>query len=431
MLVRRGWTDSPAAPPLDGDFLDPRRGLSALNEVRSLIPPSEKPAHGMRHSRSSSSNTGFVHIRRRYRQADIPSPDSSIPGPSALLLGLGILLLLFSSGCATSNSVTDPVSDAFPRPGARVVVGSVTNQSGASFELGVETLLYEALARQLEKEGLLKTNPASATDFLLETSITEFRPGSAFKRWVAPGWGCTVLVVDGVVREGGTREVVANLHDQRSIAAGGLYTLGAEYRVCDSIADDIAGDLARRIEKGGQFVLSPGLVADRLVGTGPQPGAATVRLLPVIDQRAERGRVGERRAAFGVSMGDIHLSRNAAEFVREALEAGFVAAGHELKPDHADTTLECALTKFWVHTKTTPLYWDVIAEVALTLTRLDEAEGPSQTFCATARKRTYVWPSVSLCEDVVDQCIGDVVLQVQRASIWGDSDRGDRGQSEN
>jgi len=253
---------------------------------------------------------------------------------------------------------------------------------------------------------------------LLNLNITDYRPGSAFKRWALPGWGATVLTVKGDLLERDGGQLAAQIEEQRTVAAGGFYTLGAEHFILNDVARDLANDFRVRIAKGGDLVLEAGSRADVVTVVEPGPNARTVRLGDVSDGRADTGRIGERFAAFGVSMGDVYISRDVADYLRENLELELTAAGCCLSSTNADVNLACEVNKFWVTTKTTPLYWDVVADISITVSRPDQTLPQQQVFSDTASKRTYVWPGASLCEQVLDQCLADLMKQFRESKVW-------------
>jgi uncharacterized lipoprotein YajG len=321
-------------------------------------------------------------------------------------------LLVLWAGCATPTK-TKVVASGLPRAGAKVTVGSVTNETGKKFEFDVEAALRDALAKCLAQRQLRADSSAAPGDLLLRTRITDYRPGSAFKRWVAPGWGATVLAISAELFDHATQALVAQVEYQRSVAVGGFYTLGAERYIFDHLAADVAHDLQVRIAKGGDFVVSAKPRGDVVKAVEPTVGGKTVRLGEIRDKRPEPGRIGERTAAFGVSMGDVYLSRDVPGFIREALELEWTAAGHRLAATNADVNLTCELQKFWLHTKTTPLYWDVIAEMQIAIASEEHPAERRKEFTATASKRTYVWPSASLCGQVLDHCTDQLMSQVR------------------
>ncbi len=326
-------------------------------------------------------------------------------------------LLLFAPGCATPTK-TKTVSDALPRPGAKVVVGTVTNETGHQFDFDVSAGLRAALAAQLQRRELLAAETPAPGDVLLNLTITDYRPGSAFKRWVLPGWGVTVLAVKGALVELDGRTAVAQIDHQRTVAAGGFYTVGAEHYVLDDVARELSGDLQTRISKGGDFVVTAGSRGDVVTATEPRPDARTAWVMEVNDRRPELGRIGERHAAFGVSMGDVYFSRNVAGFIRESLELELTAAGYRLSNTNAAVNVSCEVKQFWLHTRTTAFYWDVIADISVTVSNRSQTPAQARAFSATARKRTYVWPTASLCGKVIDESMANLMNQLRADDSW-------------
>jgi len=297
-------------------------------------------------------------------------------------------------------------------------MGSVTNETGLEFKFNVESEFRAAMIEQLQKRDLLASKPPASDDLLLDLQIAEYRPGSAFKRWVLPGWGCTVLEVKGTLAELDTKTPAALIAHERTVAVGGFYTIGAEHYILDTVAGDLASDLKIRINKGADFVVEARSRADRVVPTEPPPHAPTAWLHQVNDRRPERVCIGERKAAFGVSMGDVYFSRDVIDYMRENLELELVAAGYTLASTNAQVNLTGDVTQFWLHTRTTPLYWDVIADMGLSLSHTNQASHQTKHYSATAKKRTYVWPSAILCSQVIEKCKDSLMTQVSEDDSW-------------
>ena len=78
---------------------------------------------------------------------------------------------------------------------------------------------------ELTKENLLGQEgvPGAVT---MDISIIEYRKGDAFKRWLWPGYGSTVLVVEATLLDA-EGNVDATAQANRSVDAGGGYTIGA------------------------------------------------------------------------------------------------------------------------------------------------------------------------------------------------------------
>ncbi len=335
--------------------------------------------------------------------------------PAALFTAVVCLVLAQACSTPTKNKT---VSSRLPRPAAKVVVGGITNQTGKTFDFAVEEEFRAVLAKELQKKDLLAAATPGAGDFVLNLDLTEFRPGNPFKRWVLPGWGCTVLAVKGGLCEQNGGKVVAEIDHQRTVAAGGLYTIGAEHYILNNVAYDLASDLKVRITKGGDFVVKAKSRGDTVDAVEPGANARTICLAEVNDRRAETGRIGERHAAFGVSMGDVYFSRSVDGYMRENLELELTAAGCRLSNTNTAAKLACDVNKFSIRTHTTPLYWDVIAEMSITVSNLTQSPPQKQELSATATKRTYVWPTASLCGNVLDESMDKLMTQFRDAKVW-------------
>ena len=247
------------------------------------------------------------------------------------------------------------------------------------------------------------------------------RPGNAFQRWLLPGWGSTVLAVRGTLRDQPSGKSAASIDYQRSVHFGGLYTVGAWETIFPSVAGDIAQDLKVKIERGGDFVVALTPRAEQ--GPAPQPAenAPKIKVVAVTDGRPDRGRIGERTAAFGVSMGEVHLNRPVARALQEALVDDLLFAGYRVVESEQDMTVHGNVTKFWVHTDTTALYWDIVGEVqiALAIEPVMPGTQPVQrTYDCRAVERTYVWPSEGLMGKTLDRCLADMMERLRADPVW-------------
>jgi hypothetical protein len=97
------------------------------------------------------------------------------------------------------------------------------------------------MVNELTKESLLgqRGSPGVVT---MDVNIIEYRKGDAFKRWLWPGYGSTVLVVEATLLdvEG---NVDASAQANRSVDAGGGYTTGAWEKIFKNVAADLVSDL--------------------------------------------------------------------------------------------------------------------------------------------------------------------------------------------
>ena len=159
---------------------------------------------------------------------------------------LGVLLLAIVTGCGTVQHKVDFKNNYTPQATSMIEVGSVTNETGKTFDIDIEKMLSDALAKKLESEKLLWTGNESPK-LLLESKIIEYKKGDAFKRWLLPGWGSTVLIIQADLRKNG--QIVGSVKAKRTVSFGGLYTVGAWKTVFENLANDVVKDLQKHIEK--------------------------------------------------------------------------------------------------------------------------------------------------------------------------------------
>ncbi len=83
---------------------------------------------------------------------------------------------------------------------------------------------------------------------VLACKIVEYDEGNAFKRWLLPGWGATVLSIQCDMKKGG--QLVGSNDARRTVSAGGGYTIGAWRTIFENLAEDVVEDLRSKIPQG-------------------------------------------------------------------------------------------------------------------------------------------------------------------------------------
>jgi len=154
--------------------------------------------------------------------------------------------LLFVSGCGTVEQKVALDQQYSVLAGTKVELGAVKNQTGKSFDIDVEKMLAVAFSQALKERNLLWTG-GSTPKLVLTADIVEYSKGDAFKRWLMPGWGSTVLVVRGALYESDNRQV-GLVDAKRTVDAGGGYTIGAWETIFKNVANDIVSKLAEQVK---------------------------------------------------------------------------------------------------------------------------------------------------------------------------------------
>lgn len=154
---------------------------------------------------------------------------------------LFIIPVLFLIACGTvEHTVRVEDQQAFGAD-TRILVGEVANKTGETFDVDIEAMLRDAMVNELSRENLLgqEATPGVVT---MNVNIIEYRKGDAFKRWLWPGYGSTVLVVEATLLDA-DGNVDATAQANRSVDAGGGYTVGAWKKIFDDVSADLVSDL--------------------------------------------------------------------------------------------------------------------------------------------------------------------------------------------
>ncbi|MGB5405883.1 MAG: DUF4410 domain-containing protein [Thiogranum sp.] len=154
---------------------------------------------------------------------------------------LAIFPIIFLAACGTvEHSVKVEDQQAFGTD-TKILVGEVSNKTGETFNIDIEAMLRDAIENELAKDNLLGTQD-SPDVVKMNLNIIEYREGDAFKRWLWPGYGSTVLVIEATLldRDG---NVDATAQANRSVDAGGGFTIGAWEKIFKTVASDLVSDL--------------------------------------------------------------------------------------------------------------------------------------------------------------------------------------------
>lgn len=152
---------------------------------------------------------------------------------------------LFLIACGTvEHSVRVEDQQAFGED-TRIAVREVKNKTGESFDIDIEALLKDAMINELTKENL-RGQEGTPGVMAMNVSIIEYRKGDAFKRWLWPGYGSTVLVVEASLLDN-EGNIDATAQANRSVDAGGGYTTGAWEEIFEDVAADLVSDLKATI----------------------------------------------------------------------------------------------------------------------------------------------------------------------------------------
>ena len=156
-----------------------------------------------------------------------------------------VIALLLVAACGTVEHKVELDQSYAVRPGTKVSLGAVKNQTGQNFDIDVEKMMAGAFAQAL-KDKDLEWPGGEVPKLMLAVDIVQYEKGDAFKRWLMPGYGATVLVVRGALFTSDERKV-GSVDAKRTVDAGGAYTIGAWETIFRSVADDVIVKLGEQV----------------------------------------------------------------------------------------------------------------------------------------------------------------------------------------
>jgi hypothetical protein len=171
----------------------------------------------------------------------------------ALPVALLCVWLAILAGCGSVAQTTRLEPGFVPQKTFSVTVGDITSESppvpdDEKVELDPLQALRTALTKKLAEHEIPSVPSSTGAQYVLVSTIREYRPGSAFKRWLMPGYGSTILWVESELREGDKK--VAESSNKRTVDAGGAYTAGAYESIFADVAGDIVVGLKEKLAAG-------------------------------------------------------------------------------------------------------------------------------------------------------------------------------------
>jgi hypothetical protein len=158
------------------------------------------------------------------------------------------LILLIISGCVTSKPMMSMVKDVSLADYKVFEVPPILNETRKTFEFDVADTLTQNIKSKLRDKGY-KVSDGTATSekvLIIRSSLLSYEPGSAFKRWLAPGFGKTQATVRTYLIDKKTGKVLGELVSADTVSAGGLYSAGSDKRILDAITEGIVDEIEKK-----------------------------------------------------------------------------------------------------------------------------------------------------------------------------------------
>jgi len=166
-----------------------------------------------------------------------PRVDSPMGFFATIFLIAGTTLF---AACATQS--VGQVQQPFPATKHRTIwVEQCIDRSEYKGERNLAEEATQALKEKVLATKLFELEPGAM--LRLTCDLEGFAEGSAFQRWILPGWGATEARIAVMVWERPGDKVLATFRSHASVKTGGLYTVGADQYIIGVGMNDIAGQL--------------------------------------------------------------------------------------------------------------------------------------------------------------------------------------------
>ncbi len=153
---------------------------------------------------------------------------------------VGLVGLTTFVGCATQS--VPQFREAFvPARHRYVRIEPCQDRSGFKGDRDLAAEATQGLTEKLKATNLFEISPEGS--LVLTCDIESFVEGSAFQRWLLPGWGATEARVAVIVLEKPDDKVLATLRSHSTVASGGLFSVGADQYILSVALNDIVNQM--------------------------------------------------------------------------------------------------------------------------------------------------------------------------------------------
>ncbi len=161
-----------------------------------------------------------------------------------------LIFIIFMSGCVTSKPMVYIQKDVSLAGYTMFEVPPMQNTSGKTYQFDVSNTLTQHIRTKLKDKGFTVSDgrTISGKTMVIKTSLISYEPGSAIKRWVAPGFGKTQVTVETLLIDKKTRKSLGEFISADTVSSGGLFSAGADKSILDSIATGIVNEIEKMIK---------------------------------------------------------------------------------------------------------------------------------------------------------------------------------------
>ena len=161
------------------------------------------------------------------------------------------IFVIFFSGCVASKPMVYMEKGVSLADYNVFEVLPVQNSTGKTYEFDVGNTLTQNIKSELKEKGfqVADRTTTSGKVLIIKSTLLSYEPGSAFKRWLAPGYGSTQATVKTLLIDKKTRRSLGEFMSADTVGSGGLFSAGADKGILDSIAIGIVDEIEKKIKR--------------------------------------------------------------------------------------------------------------------------------------------------------------------------------------
>jgi hypothetical protein len=156
-----------------------------------------------------------------------------------------VALLFLTGGCGSAQHKAKVEGGFTLNRDMKIRVADVSNDTGNVSDVDMIGLLWDGLSEALRKQNLLWSKDVGSPQLQIEAHIIKYQKGSAWQRYLTPGFGSTVLAVRCDLKNG--QQVVATVEAKRIVAFGDGLTIGAWKKVFAGVAEDVVKEFVNKL----------------------------------------------------------------------------------------------------------------------------------------------------------------------------------------
>lgn len=164
-----------------------------------------------------------------------------------------LMLIIFSasvilSGCITSKPMVSLEKGVSLSRYQAVEIASVRDETGKIYGFNVAASLTRNIKASFQQKGYVLSDGKQTSQevLLIKCRLLSFEPGSAFKRWLVPGFGKTQATVQTSLIDKKSGKLLGELVSAEAVSTGGLYSAGADVRILEAIAEGIVNEIEKK-----------------------------------------------------------------------------------------------------------------------------------------------------------------------------------------